>query len=531
MTNAYNQRVHSVTRSAKASLFAVPYDPVLYGDEIANELNKLDKGFNNNNDTLQKTEHGDKPLDVGSDGDFNAVAQSYPFEMILETKVCGPAYDRQIERQSSSDETNTVLVENELNTDHILQEERCTRDEITFISKLQEQPTSPEKIETQGVSSKSIFKFIGPKAHQVHDLVVTDDLHANLTVRKQLTGRLVKTNDSNFKANFSHKENTQLKSEETNERLSSIMIVYRDQTLHQYQSYFEAMQLQPEKSNGFSGRIIHELDRGRLILDSVAREARKIISKVVICAKRISSNEEAANEAKVIEMTLLLFHAIDAKEVKMVKTALSQGALVNEIRSTKYGRTPFQTIFVRICKMDAGLEACSKIKESEDIIDVLFSHGCDINKFDDAKSCHGWAPIHYAAMYGKLKRAQWINSRGGDLNSITSSKQSPLMFACQSGRFEIAYYLVRNNANFRGVDCQHRTVLHYTAMSGNKRLLEFLVKCGAAEDKLKKCHDGETPLSICKQVCSECYEYLQKATLERQPMSIHIERMIKEGNK
>ena len=532
-------RVQSFSKSAKGTLSPIPYDPILYGDDTANELNEHEKGFEISKENDDKTLVEDE-IDLGCNGNFNAVAKSYPFEMIVETKVCGPAYNR---LSKTKDSDSSVVQRNNFGinlkgkaqkSDTKNTNEGYTRDEIAFISALEEKPIEHVEEKMEALSSKSVFKNIGPRAHQGHHLSTTDDIHRHLTVRKQLNGRLVYTADSNFKAKHICKNNCSCEFQKNvnDASLNSAMTLYRDQTLERYQSYFEKICAASEKSNGFTGRIKHELRLRRTVFDSIVRGARKQLTRLSLNAKNASTKvEQLLEEEKIMEMTSLLFEAVDTKEVDMVKTCLLEGALVDTKRSEKHGRTPFQTMFVRLCRMDEGLEPCSKMRECEEIIDVLFSHGCNIDEIDDAKSCNGWAPIHYASRYGKLKRVQWINSRGGNLDSRTASEQSPLMLACQGCRFEVVYYLIRNNANFRDKDDRDRTVLHYAALAGNKHLLEFLVQCGAANDKLEQSDDGESPLSICKQVCSECYEYLQKATLPKQSMSLQINHVTKEENK
>lgn len=114
------------------------------------------------------------------------------------------------------------------------------------------------------------------------------------------------------------------------------------------------------------------------------------------------------------------------------------------------------------------------------------------------------------------------------------------MLACKGGRFEIAYRLIQQDANFRDKDDDDRTVLHYAAMGGNIHLLSFLVRCGCAKDKLKRCCDGgETPISILIAAADredydsarggttfrECTEYLQKVAIPTEKMTPYIETL------
>ncbi len=535
MDSAKSDRVLSLTRSAKSSLISVPYDPLLYGEDFANKLNTstsvdgLKCGSDEDSQVQSQAEGA-----LGSGGDFISVTKSFPFEMLVETKVCGPCFVKNLKRKENKsslfegdswEKVNTMedllkwQTEEADNTDK-------TRDEITFLTEVKEDINRKPLLQNSHGSAVSCEVIASNKNNCDRWFgLVNDDDYAHLPVREQLKGRLVLTDDFDSKANLLIESK---KVDPSIEDISSdpIMVMQRDHALKQYEPLFQEICSKRKKTNVFTSQHVRRKKR-RSLLDSVARGIRKRLSALNAKKNMITGVAEGTSED--IDLTSILFEAIDVGEVSIIRNVLSRGALIEFASPYSYGRTPFQTVFLRICKMDAGLEMNASMMNYEEILDILFSHGCDINKLDRGQASNGWAPIHYASVYGKLKRIEWLFQRGVAIDTKTKSEQSPLMLACQCGRFEIAFYLIEKQANFRECDCSGKTVLHYAAMSGNKNLLQFLVQCGAVNDKLKRSVDGETPLSICDRTCQECSEYLQKAVMIKQRLSCYIDKMVKDG--
>jgi hypothetical protein len=528
MNNSKTDQVSSFSRSAKGPLIRVPYNSILYGDEIAKDLNQCDSNEFSTRQTGEGVVHENA---LGSGGDFIAVTKSFPFEMLVETKVCGPAFVKTLKR-----EENEALVfeddsweENAIDFMKRRKDVAYTRDEVTYITKMKERlECTPISESNKNVISKQIMDCIGPQSKNSDYTslgLVNDNDYAHLSVKEQLCGRLVLTGNCALKANFSESNKDEVDSlfVKSTPFLDPIMIMQRDHAIIQYSSYYQQICAERKRISVFTNRS-KERNGRQTLLDSVARVVRKRLAPFK--SKKNVITGELEGDSEDVDMTSILFNAIDTGDVNIVRTSLSEGAIVDFVSPYSYGRTAFQTVFERLCRMDAGLEMSTRMIEYEEILDILFSHGSDISKLDDGQASNGFAPIHYASLHGKLKRVEWLVRRGANPDMMSKVKQSPLMLACQYGRFEIAYYLIENNANFREYDCSDQTVLHYAAMSGNMVLLKFLVQCGSVHDKLKKNKDGETPLSICYRTCQECSEYLQKATMTKQKMSLYIDKMM-----
>lgn len=84
---------------------------------------------------------------------------------------------------------------------------------------------------------------------------------------------------------------------------------------------------------------------------------------------------------------------IDDGDVAMIKS------IINGIRDQDVTNA-FQTVFARLCRMDSNLELEANMKQYEEIIDMLFTHGANINSFDRYDR---WAPIQYSNVRGHCK--------------------------------------------------------------------------------------------------------------------------------
>ncbi len=282
----------------------------------------------------------------------------------------------------------------------------------------------------------------------------------------------------------------------------------------------------------FRHRHRETITRVSMLPGQLSRKYRTIIGKInthiSVNPKKNLNDEGRKKMPNGEDPNVVLRRGIDMLDNAMVISALKHDAEINSLvhntanSIVNLGRSPFQTVFSRLCRIDAGEECRDQLKEHETLVQTLYNWGCDMNTTDCKKRWKGWAPIHYAASYGKFKRLEWIIRCGGDGIIHERTKiygQTPLMIACEKGNFEKAYYLIQHGANFRQCDLRGFTVLHYGAASGNFLLVKFLVECGCVHDKLKECHDGESPLSISAKVNPRCYEYLGKVTIPR-PLSL-----------
>ena len=119
---------------------------------------------------------------------------------------------------------------------------------------------------------------------------------------------------------------------------------------------------------------------------------------------------------------------------------------------------------------------------------LIQSLQADINMLECPQQQNGWVPVHYTVVYGHLTRLTWLlkqcSKNKNKINTLldqetfsSSSNWTPLMLCCALGRFEIAYHLIGEGANFHQKDNGGKNVLHYAVESGSLGLLSFQVTC------------------------------------------------------
>ena len=211
--------------------------------------------------------------------------------------------------------------------------------------------------------------------------------------------------------------------------------------------------------------------------------------------------------------------SVEEGNLELAKIALEFGADVNYNRG---GRTPFQLMFYRRCKIENEFQtkdACSDSygsRENNDkMIIFLFRNGADINLVDDEKFYEGWAPIHYAAKIGCLKQTKWLIEHQANVNVFTCNGETPLMKACEGGYLNIILLLLNAKAELYSTNKNGMTVLHFAAMSGELVVLEFLLDCGV--DKSICSNDGYLAVDICHKLgFKQCTEFLLKKSISKE---------------
>jgi ankyrin repeat protein len=183
------------------------------------------------------------------------------------------------------------------------------------------------------------------------------------------------------------------------------------------------------------------------------------------------------------------------------------------VEHPRNGRTPFQTIFVRLCWIDAGLEIeptwqpgykVNDRADYEGVMRQLLDNGADINKIE-MENTDGWAVVHHAAYLGCYKRVKYFLENGGTVDLKTRDGVTALMKACEGGHLDVIMLLVYTNHDIKARSDTNLTLLHYAALSGNLNVIKFLLEAGA--DKMATDDDGRTALDICNardyRVCAE----------------------------
>ena len=96
-----------------------------------------------------------------------------------------------------------------------------------------------------------------------------------------------------------------------------------------------------------------------------------------------------------------------------------------------------------ICAIESGANFTktalhyATIHKSKEIVEVLISHGLDINAKDNA----GETPLHYAAVES-LDMVELLISRGADINAITHHIETALVLAKCSRKNDIVKFLI-----------------------------------------------------------------------------------------
>lgn len=92
----------------------------------------------------------------------------------------------------------------------------------------------------------------------------------------------------------------------------------------------------------------------------------------------------------------------------------------------------------------------------------------------------GWAGIHYAARWGKIRLIDALVKAGVDINLRTTGKETALHKACRSDRKDVVIWMLRHGANGNAMNGDGNTASQLTADNEIKNILdnfdEFLEK-------------------------------------------------------
>jgi ankyrin repeat protein len=116
--------------------------------------------------------------------------------------------------------------------------------------------------------------------------------------------------------------------------------------------------------------------------------------------------------------------------------------------------------------------------------------GVDVN----AKDGFGRTPLYFAADRGRKQVAELLITEGADVNVNARNGFTPLHRAAYQGHKEIAELLIDNGADVNAKRNNGSTPLHKAAENGQKEIAELLIAEGA--DMNANTDNGETPLDI-----------------------------------
>ncbi|GAB6027077.1 hypothetical protein CHUAL_013803 [Chamberlinius hualienensis] len=116
----------------------------------------------------------------------------------------------------------------------------------------------------------------------------------------------------------------------------------------------------------------------------------------------------------------------------------------------------------------------------------------DMNQGDD----HGFSPLHWAAMEGRINIVEILINRGARVNALNMGDDTALHLAASLGHRDVVSLLLRNDAIISPVNEHGNTPLHYSCFWGFLEVSEDLISHGALLSSKNKY--GETPLDKCK---------------------------------
>lgn len=158
---------------------------------------------------------------------------------------------------------------------------------------------------------------------------------------------------------------------------------------------------------------------------------------------------------------------------------------------------------------------CATTRDLREILDILLSHGADIN----ARDSLGWTPLHYAACGNDKTRndillhtsqgtelkfeqrrcddkhirlARYMLERSADVNAKTNEGNTPLHFAARWGFGPLIRLFLDSGANVNASNGTGETPLHWLALLGTVDLAKTLLEKGS--DVNARTTMGSTPL-------------------------------------
>ena len=198
----------------------------------------------------------------------------------------------------------------------------------------------------------------------------------------------------------------------------------------------------------------------------------KVIDMCAIAELLIKSGAKIDEATESKETPLI--HAIQKNRTEFVKLLISYGVNVNCVSNS--GATP---LIIFTTKLDHDIE----------ILNLLIDNGADIN----ALNPEGLSPLHTAVIEGNMKLTKLLISKGSNIEiKDSTSRSSPLLYACQNGRTELFKMLLENGADVNAKSADGTSAIHFATQSANTEIVDLLLQ----RDLDINCKNnlGETPL-------------------------------------
>ncbi|MEF8755522.1 MAG: ankyrin repeat domain-containing protein [Accumulibacter sp.] len=101
----------------------------------------------------------------------------------------------------------------------------------------------------------------------------------------------------------------------------------------------------------------------------------------------------------------------------------------------------------------------------------LVEAGADVNLY-------GWSPLVYAAFSGRTAVAEYLLSKGAEVNATTPNGSTALLFAARFGHIEIVELLLQNKADPNMANDRGATAIDWALKSDNTDIADLLRKAG-----------------------------------------------------
>ena len=108
-------------------------------------------------------------------------------------------------------------------------------------------------------------------------------------------------------------------------------------------------------------------------------------------------------------------------------------------------------------------------------------------------------PLHWAVRGNALPCAEWLLSKGADVDAVTETQRTPKHIAAEWNLGEMLWLLADYGAHLDAADLKGRTPLHRATYIGQAETAEILIVLGADIDRQN--NRGKTPLDIARKAC------------------------------
>ncbi len=90
----------------------------------------------------------------------------------------------------------------------------------------------------------------------------------------------------------------------------------------------------------------------------------------------------------------------------------------------------------------------------------------------------GNTPLHWAAETGRLDLAKLLLEYRADVNAKNQASQTPLYFAARANQIELARFLSARGAKINARDTSGHTPLYEATLRGHKEMVQWLLEQG-----------------------------------------------------